>query len=168
MRRLIITRHAKTEPYHPSGEDHARALVGRGRDDAAAAARLLADLGLHPRTVLVSTAERTRQTWDIMSETLEAGEVVFDDDLYLASAEALLAHVSAAPRDGDIMIIGHNPGVRELAALLTNGAGPHALGARARLAEGLPTGWSAIVASDGPFAYGAARLAALIGPERQG
>ena len=65
--RLVVVRHAKAEGYGPS--DFERELSQRGRGDAAAAGAWLAEQGVTADGALVSAAERTRQTWDIVAET---------------------------------------------------------------------------------------------------
>lgn len=171
MRRLILMRHAKAVPQAPDGDDFDRPLEARGRREAAGAARLLADLGLAPDIALVSTAKRTAETWEIVAKTLPAGAVAATDALYAAAPEAVLAAVRRAgesPAAETILVVGHNPGLKILAAALTAGPGPHAGEARARLALGLPTSWAAIICFDNSFSDTAGRLDALLGPERGG
>src|SRR5258708_35391242 len=70
MRRLMLLRHAKTENDAPSGQDQDRRLDDRGRLDAAAIGGWLGRHPPLPDTVLVSTAVRTRQTWEIGGEAM--------------------------------------------------------------------------------------------------
>ena len=74
--------------------------------------------GFVPDTVLCSTAVRTRETWALVAPALpNAPEVLFEDLLYLASEDEMLSALRAA--DGDcVMMIGHNPGIGELVAML--------------------------------------------------
>ncbi len=123
MQRLILFRHAKAERRADSGEDHDRDLTDRGRSDAALMGRLLAARGLVPDRVLVSGAKRTRSTWSAMAGCFPAAEVVVDEALYNAPAQALLAAAQAGPEAGTVMVIAHNPGLHEAAmALLARGA----------------------------------------------
>ncbi len=64
MRELVLFRHAKTEPNNAGG-DRARELTAGGREAAIRMAERLKAEGVAPDLVLVSTAVRTRQTWDL-------------------------------------------------------------------------------------------------------
>ena len=118
MKRLYILRHAKAEP---GGDDHARALTVRGVADAEAMARYLRKSGPRLSRVLVSTSARTVQTADLVLR--ELGKAAPKPDcqgaLYLAPAAKILAMLKALPAKADeVMVIGHNPGLEELAAML--------------------------------------------------
>lgn len=121
--RLIVVRHAKAEPWAPS--DAERELAPRGRDDAAAAGRWLAEQGLIPDAALVSAAARTRQTWALMSAA--AGWTVepdLDEGLYTAGPETALDLLRAVdPAAGTVVLLGHNPTVAYLVHLLDDGTG---------------------------------------------
>lgn len=133
-RTLVILRHAKAE--RPSGmADIDRPLTGRGHADAAAAGAWLAAHGCVPEVVLCSPAKRTRQTWhgvaialaEALSEQGGRGEpgaggapvVRYEPVLYSAGARELLEVVAATdPEVGSVLLIGHNPVVSTLSALL--------------------------------------------------
>ena len=68
MHRLILMRHAQAEASAPSGGDEARPLSAAGRAEALLMGRALAERGLKPDLALVSTAVRTRQTWEQMHD----------------------------------------------------------------------------------------------------
>lgn len=125
-RTLIVLRHAKSD-YPPGVADHERPLNARGRRDAPAAGRWLAESGLRIDRAVVSTAERTRQTWALAAGQL--GEPVatgFDERIYLADWGTLLQVVADCPDDVETLIlVGHNPGCEDLAAGLA-GPGSHA------------------------------------------
>lgn len=120
MKRLYILRHAKAAPGEPGQDDHARALTLRGIADAEAIARYLRKSGARLDRVLVSTSARTVQTADLVLRELEMPpRADYRDALYLAEAGKILGMVQGAPaRIHAIMVIGHNPGLEELAALL--------------------------------------------------
>ena len=151
MRRLILLRHAKTEHDAPSGQDQDRRLDDRGRLDAAAMGNWI---GRHlplPDTVLVSTAVRTRQTWEIVRQTMQDAmedfappEVEFLAELYGADPTHLLqiVRIAEATDPGRLMLIGHNPGMHELALAL---AGSGDAAARKALEDNLPTSGLAIL-----------------------
>jgi phosphohistidine phosphatase len=146
MRRLMLLRHAKTETDAPSGQDQDRRLDERGRLDAA---RIGSWIGNHPPCpdrVLVSTAVRALQTWEIASEAMKdhAGpQVEFLPELYGADPTQMLQTIRMAETTGarHLMLIGHNPGMHELALTLT-GSGDSA--ARKALGDNLPTAGLAI------------------------
>lgn len=122
-RTLILLRHAKSD--WPDGvPDPERPLAKRGRHDAPAMGRWLRDHGYRPDVVLCSTARRTRQTWDLVAPELGGSpSVTFEPRAYAASAATLLYLVRELP-DGcrAALLIGHNPGIEELAASLDSGA----------------------------------------------
>jgi phosphohistidine phosphatase len=124
MRRLILLRHAKTETDAPSGRDQDRRLDDRGRADAVEIAGWLTRNQLLPDAALVSTAVRARQTWDILAalipESATQPEVSHLEELYGAGAAQMLQeihNVSGAPQR--LLLVGHNPGLQELALGLT-------------------------------------------------
>ncbi len=145
MRRLMLLRHAKTESDAPSGEDIDRCLDERGRGDAAAVGAWMAARRLSAERVLVSTAARARQTWDIVAPLLgrAPAEAIALPALYLAEPADILRAVHGTAADiGSLLVIGHNPGLHELALMLSgDGAGD----ARAQLAGNLPTCGLAVI-----------------------
>jgi phosphohistidine phosphatase len=78
------------------------------------------ELGLEPELVLCSSAARTRETLELLRPALgDASTVRFEDALYAASAETLLERLRAVPADvSSVLLIGHNPGMQDLALLL--------------------------------------------------
>ena len=98
------------------GGDHARPLNARGQGDAAALGAWMQATGLAPQRVLCSSATRTQQT---LAALAMAAPVEVTDTLYLASAGDMLARIQATPDEiTDLMLIGHNPGIHGLLALL--------------------------------------------------
>jgi phosphohistidine phosphatase len=122
QRRLIVMRHAKAGEL-PGGPDVERALRPRGRRNATAAGRWLAERDLVPDLVLCSSARRARQTWQYVGAEL-AGEpeVIKDPRLYEADAEDLLdIFGQAGTRVRSLMYVGHNPAAAEVTEILTGG-----------------------------------------------
>src|SRR4051812_42665146 len=145
MKRVLLLRHAKSSWDDPSLDDHARPLSGRGRRAAKAMARHLRAQGLQPRLVLCSTAKRTRETLVRIEPALGRHEVRAERELYGASAEALLARLQRLPDKVDsVLVIGHNPGLQELALALA-AAGE----TRDRVAEKFPTAALSTLEFDG-------------------
>ena len=141
--RLILLRHAKSD--WPEGvADEERPLAERGRKAAALMGDYLAREGLTPELALVSTARRTRETWALVAERLPAGPPMrHEADLYAASAEGILRvlrSVDAGCRS--VLVLGHNPGMEDLALML---AGHGAAAERRRMAEKYPTGGLAVI-----------------------
>ncbi|GAB4389369.1 SixA phosphatase family protein [Albidovulum sp.] len=118
-RRLILTRHAKSAWDDPSLGDHARPLNLRGRRAALELGEWLLSRGYEPDEVLCSDAERTRETWQrLAAAPLEVTpRVRYLPALYHAGPLAMLDILRHASGDC-VMMIGHNPGIAELAAML--------------------------------------------------
>src|SRR5690348_2108011 len=118
MRRLLLLRHAKAEPGTPDQDDHDRALTERGHADAAAMARYLRKQDYRPGRILCSTSQRTRQT---IAPLLKAGPAAVDylAALYLAPPGRIMALAQdTADAEAALMIVGHNPGLEQCAAML--------------------------------------------------
>ena len=117
---LILLRHAKSDWSGHEG-DHDRPLAGRGRHQAPGAGRWLADNVDSIDLAVVSTARRARTTWDLVSDELDqAPETRHDPDVYAASVGELLdivRHFDEAL--GTVVLVGHNPGIEDLAETLT-------------------------------------------------
>ncbi len=119
MRQLLLLRHAKSSWDDPKLADHARPLNLRGRQAAGAMARAMRDLSLAPDVVLVSSARRTLQTLEALEPWDETPLIEPLDSLYLATAPALLEVLRhAAPAARCVLLLGHNPGLHDLAVLL--------------------------------------------------
>lgn len=111
MRRLILTRHAKSDWSGPATRDHDRPLNPRGRDAATRLGGWLAGKGHIPDQVLCSTAERTRETWARIAPALP-GEIAIDylPELYHAAPMDMMAALQGATGQ-TVLILGHNPGI---------------------------------------------------------
>ena len=121
MKRLFLLRHAKSSWTDAGLADHNRPLAPRGRRAAKAIGRHLHKQGIEPELVLCSSATRARETLERLG--LQGAEI--EPELYGAGAAALLARLREVPTDvASVMLIGHNPGMQELALLLAR-AEPH-------------------------------------------
>jgi phosphohistidine phosphatase len=120
MRTLILFRHAKAVRAHEAPSDEARGLTGRGRREAALAGAAMEDAGLKPNLALVSSAERTRETAEHGLQNFKL-ETRFEDALYHASPEGIWDAFSASDAES-VVIVGHNPGIGELASILVHQA----------------------------------------------
>jgi phosphohistidine phosphatase len=171
MRRLMLLRHAKTESGAPSGRDQDRRLDERGLKDAADIGGFIAHHPPFPDLILVSSAVRARQTWELAWEAMQAlvpepaVEVV--PDLYSAEVVHLLHNVrSAAGLDPkQLLLVGHNPGMHEFALAL---AGDGDAAARQELARNLPTSGLAVFEFDieawDDVSFGRGRLITFVTP----
>ena len=117
MHTLYLLRHAKSSWADPTLPDHERPLEPRGRRDAQRIAKHLARHGIEPQLVLCSPAKRTRSTLELLRPALGATSTVrLDAALYAASADKLLERIRNVPERVDsVMLIGHNPGLQQLA-----------------------------------------------------
>ncbi len=116
MKHLYLLRHAKSSWKDTSLPDHDRPLAARGRRATRAIARHLRDHGIEPELVLCSTARRARDTLEPIEPALGSPAVLVERDLYAASAPALLERLRSVPDSVEsVMLIGHNPGLQDLA-----------------------------------------------------
>ena len=169
MRQLLLLRHAKSSWDDRDLSDHARPLNPRGRQAAGAIRTEMERLNLTPDLVLVSSARRTVQTAEALEPWPETPLVDILDTLYLASASLLLTTLQEVPETvRSVLLVGHNPGMHELAMLLI---GSHAMSfgstEQRRLAEGYPSGALAEFTVPGPWHglnEGAARLVRFLCP----
>jgi phosphohistidine phosphatase len=151
MRRLMLLRHAKTETDAPSGRDEDRRLDQRGHRDATEIGTWIGRHPPFPSHVMVSHAIRALQTWEIaweaMKERVPAPEVELTPELYGADVARLLETIrNASVNDPKrLMLVGHNPGMHELAFAL---AGSGDAAGRDALADNLPTAGLAIIDFD--------------------
>ncbi len=186
LRQLLLLRHAKSLWDDPKLSDHARPLNARGRASARAMREVMRDLGLSPDVVLVSSARRTLQTLECLGPWQELPLIEPLDALYLASARSMLEVVNdITDTVRSVLLIGHNPGLHELAMILAGaqafaqvmpstqtptsepasfGTDNHML---ERLAEGYPTGALAEFSVAGPWhqlGEGGGRLVRFLAP----
>ena len=163
VKRLFLLRHAKSSWDEPGLADHERPLAARGRKASKLIAAHLRAEGIAPELVLCSPSKRTRQTLQRLE--LDSGKVRFEDDVYAASAGELLAVLNDVGDDvGSAMLIGHNPGIQDLALQLA-GSGPELAAVRSKF----PTAALATLAFDRSWrelAPGEADLVAFTKPKQ--
>ena len=170
MRTLTLIRHAKSDWTEPGLTDALRPLAPRG---VAAGPVMAAWLGAHlarPDAVLCSTAVRTRATWAMLAAAwgVEPPHCTFEDALYMAGAVALLARIKQTPPTvSRLVIVGHNPGLHDLAVMLTGRADD---ADRQALAAKFPTAGVAVFAFDAPtwpqLQQGGGQLLQFVSPRR--
>jgi phosphohistidine phosphatase len=140
VKRLLIVRHAKAEKNAAHGGDFGRALAPRGEADAVEMGRRLARGKVHPEAIVTSAAERTLATARLIARELDFPweEIRTVKSIYLADVGTLLGVVRGLDDGAELaLLVGHNPGVSELAQELVR-----------NFSQELPTG--AVVAIDLP------------------
>jgi phosphohistidine phosphatase len=120
---LYLLRHAKSSWSDPTLPDQERPLAPRGCRDAKRVSAHLVQLGIEPDLVLCSSAQRTRETLELIRPALGAtASVLLEAELYAASADTLLERLRTVPEGvPSVLLIGHNPGLQDLALLLAAG-----------------------------------------------
>ena len=167
-RTLYLLRHAKSDWSDGRLADHDRPLAPRGERDTRRMGSFIAEIRPQPSLVLCSSAKRARQTWTEIAAALRGSiELLVEEDLYGASDVDLLARIGRLPENVDsALLVGHNPGMQDLAAELAGEGDDDAMG---RLAEKFPTcalaslivegGWKDVVP-------GSCRLKSLVTPKQ--
>jgi phosphohistidine phosphatase len=165
---LHLLRHAKSSWDDPTLADHDRPLAPRGRRAAATIAEYLRGERITPGLVLCSSSARTRETLALISATFDDASSVpveIERGLYGASGAELLARLQQVPGGVEsVMLIGHQPGIQDLAlTLAAAGAGAQL----ERLRKKFPTAALATLAVGSDWDQlepGSARLAAFVKP----
>jgi phosphohistidine phosphatase len=123
MHQMILMRHAKAERARNGLADHDRRLAPEGRAAAAAAGARLRRLGIAPDVVLVSSARRTQETLASLGSWEDQPNIEILEGLYMAPP-ARLRDVCLDLRETvrSVLVLGHNPGIHELALSLAEGA----------------------------------------------
>jgi len=169
MKTLTLLRHAKSRWDMPVARDFERPLNARGRKAARAMGREMRRLGLGYDLVLASPAARVTETLTELAQGYGAAvDTQFDETIYLAPVDTLLALVRATDdSDARLLLVGHNPGMEQLALLLADG-GP----LRDEIAAKYPTAALAEIAFDAEHWHdvgpGDGRLERFIRPRELG
>ncbi|HEX6613473.1 MAG TPA: histidine phosphatase family protein [Rhodanobacteraceae bacterium] len=163
MRELILLRHAEAMQIALGGSDRTRPLSLRGEQEAREAGAWLREQGARPGVVLCSPARRAQMTAERALDALSAHAAPspvpkFVPEIYEATPGTLIAlleqHAAAAQQ---VLLVGHNPGMEQLLALLTSGRSPDARGIP-------PAGLAWIELRDAALEPGSARLRAFWSP----
>ncbi|EDP66269.1 hypothetical protein BAL199_25019 [alpha proteobacterium BAL199] len=168
MLTLHLLRHAKSSWDDLGIRDHDRPLSDRGERAAVAMAAYLRQEGITPDLVLCSTARRTVDTLAALRSALpKAVRTKITRDLYEVGSEALLDRLRGVSDEvGVLMVVGHNPGLEDLATRLA-GDGSES-GARKALNRKFPTGAVATLEADGAWGaldWGGAKLTRFVTPK---
>ena len=145
---LYVLRHAKAENGTPGQADRERSLAPRGVDAAQRVADYFEATGIRCDAALVSPAVRTRQTFGLVRAALGDPETRLEERLYAAPAERIAAVIGELePSVVSVIVVGHNPGVHQLAFDLAGDGEPSAMDG---LRSGFPTAALASLRIDGP------------------
>lgn len=132
MKRLLVVRHAKAVKKEPRGGDYDRPLAPRGEEDAVEMGRRLARGTVHPDAIVTSPAQRSLATARFIARELDFpwGDICAVKAAYLAGVGTLLEIIRGLDdRAQSALLVGHNPGISELAQALVRD-----------FAQDLPTG----------------------------
>ncbi len=154
MKTLLLLRHAKSSWSDPALRDFYRPLNKRGLKAAPLIGRFMRKRKLRPDLILSSPANRARQTTELVVEAagLET-EPRFNESLYEASAVQLLEIVSQVGDDaGEVMLVGHNPGLEDLLVSLTGEARRMPTAALARISLDIER-WSEVRETGGQLEW---------------
>jgi phosphohistidine phosphatase len=116
VKRLTLVRHGHAEA-RAEGGDFYRALSAQGRSEIGRAAAAMGACLPPPDSMLASDAQRTRETAQLLQEHFRSVTVVETSKaLYHASSSTLLEVIQNTPKSVQhLLLVGHNPGLSELA-----------------------------------------------------
>jgi len=170
MPTLYLLRHAKSDWSSPGIADHDRPLAERGRRAGALMVEHLRHRDASVGQVLCSTALRTRQTLAIVLDAFDpTPDVTYDPLLYGATGSDILSRVREVDSAvGGVLLVGHNPGVADLASALAGRGDPHEM---SEMASKYPTCGLAVLSWQGTWSSleaGGAELMAFVTPRLLG
>lgn len=166
MRTLHLLRHLKSSWDDPEQADHDRPLAPRGRRAGKAMRRHIGAAGISPQLVISSSAVRAVETWEAIRQGIGSDvDVEVSDAVYMASAASLLLLLNGLPdAAASVLVVGHNPGIAELAVGLSGTGGDQDL---RRMNAKFPTGGLATLTFEGSWSslsWGDAHLAQFVVP----
>ncbi len=122
-KQLSLIRHAKSSWDNTHLPDYERTLNERGQQDAISMGKALRERKIKFEQILCSSAKRARETLALLCGQLEIEDNTPDylDDLYCASVATLIEIIQQLDNSkNNITIVAHNPGLEDLAAILSN------------------------------------------------
>jgi phosphohistidine phosphatase len=117
--KLYLLRHAKTDQHSTTGKDFDRSLLPRGNSQSLLMAKHFINENFIPEKILCSSAKRTKETFQYISDSCREIPVEFLDELYLCDATTYLHYICKESTIENLLIIGHNDGISSLASYLT-------------------------------------------------
>ena len=165
---LCLLRHAKSSWADPALDDFDRPLNQRGRGSMVPLGLYIGEKKLYPDIILCSSAQRTRETLGLLLPWLRGEAAIrMERGLYLATAEELLQRLRRAEDEAScLLMVGHNPGLEDLAGML---AGTGDAFASTAMQEKFPTAALAVLDFDAPhwadIAPGKGELRAFVTPK---
>ncbi len=121
-REIILLRHAHADSAAPGQDDMARVLSLRGEAEADAAGAWLKQHGFSPDRVLTSPAARSRETCERVLGALGYADMRSESRVYDATPATLIRVLDENADAASVLLVGHNPGLENLVALMTEGA----------------------------------------------
>ncbi len=163
---LILMRHLKSGWDDPALADHDRPLAQRGIDDGPAVRAALAARLPRPDAVLCSTARRTRETLKAVLPEIPETAVDYAAQVYEASAQTLMRLAATLPEDAETaLIVGHNPGLFDLAWTLARRSEAAAHPGLTRFPTGATVGFALPISAWSEIGPGRAAILACFSPK---
>ncbi|MFM7683765.1 MAG: SixA phosphatase family protein, partial [Bacteroidota bacterium] len=117
--KIHLLRHSKTEKISSTGKDFDRKLMEKGVRQSSEMLKFLELKSFENTNLYYSSAQRTKETFDLACSKFKFNQISFHRELYLAGLEELLHFIWNLKIQNDIFIIGHNEGLSELASYLS-------------------------------------------------
>jgi phosphohistidine phosphatase len=163
MKKLTLMRHAKSSWADSDIPDEARTLGERGRAAADLLGKWLAAEGREPDQVIVSSATRCQETWELVSAGMSTQpSVTTEASLYMATPDQIVDIIRTNATGENVLVIGHMPGIGNVARdLRVDPAPAHAA------FDKYPTGGTTVLEVQGEWAaldYGTTHLDTYVTP----
>jgi phosphohistidine phosphatase len=119
--KLHLIRHAKTNQSSPTGQDFDRELLPRGQKQGATLHKFLSEKNWDNLQIWCSSSRRTRQTYNLIKKAFPEHEAVFSEEWYLCEHKDWLYNIWKCRDCDNLVLVGHNFGISDLANYLTGG-----------------------------------------------
>lgn len=122
MKHLYLVRHAKSSWNHPGLSDFDRPLNKRGMCDVSKMGKYMVEQKVLPHIIVSSPAQRAHATAISLAAAMQVppSGIVEDDRIYAAATATLIAVIQEWDDTWEcVMMVGHNPGMADMAAVLT-------------------------------------------------
>jgi len=115
--RLYLMRHGQAS--NMADTDHERPLTQKGRSRSESTARILANLEIAPDVIFASPRVRAQETAQIISEAINVPVTTSDLVNFSFDIDSLEVLIGGMEYDAEVLFIGHNPSMSEVAEELT-------------------------------------------------